>query len=105
MMFGALKQQQTLPLLNNQLESIDAEVIATYKDIGSVKGKLKSVILTYRYLNEKSNTHKLDKAIKEEIKVLKKYEQMQKDIIGKLESKVKIFEYTAISQKVHQFDL
>jgi hypothetical protein len=59
--------------------------------MGEVKAKLKGVINTYKYLIDKSNSHKLDKAIKDEIEVMKKYEQMQIEIIEKLKTKNKNF--------------
>lgn len=47
------------------MKVIDADVTTTYKQIGELKGKLKSVIATYKYLLDKSSSHKIDKAIKE----------------------------------------
>ena len=59
--------------------------------MAEVKAKLKGVTNTYKYLIDKSNSHKLDNAIKDEIEVLKKYEQMQIEIIEKLKTKNKNF--------------
>ena len=67
------------------------------------KIKLKKIIASYNFLLDGVNTVKLEDAMKEEVKVLERYEKMQDEMIQKLRSKVKTNQYASMCGKISKF--
>ena len=75
--------QETLTIteLNKELKEVNSDVEQCYKEMDESKIKLKKIIASYNFLLDGVNTVKLEDAMKEEVKVLERYEKMQDEMI------------------------
>ena len=71
------KNDCSIHSVNKELKDIDAEVRQGYREMAEVKGQLNGIIKSYKYLLQGVDKVKLEDAVKGEIQVLTKYEQMQ----------------------------
>ena len=72
------KDEGSIQSINKELKDIDGEVKQGYKEMAEVKAKLNGIIKSYKYLLQGVDKAKLEDAVKGEIQVLTKYEEMQK---------------------------
>jgi vacuolar-type H+-ATPase subunit I/STV1 len=86
--------------VNKEMRQIETEFNQGLQEIRAVKQKLTSVIECYKYLLDKTNKAKVDQAIREEISVLEKYRNTQRQMIERLEQKSAENEYAAIAFKI-----
>ena len=85
------------------MKDVNSDVDQCYKEMYESKIKLKKIISSYNYLLDGVNTVKLEDAMKEEVKVLARYEKMQEEMIKKLRNKVKTNQYVSMCGKISKF--